>query len=789
MSVEGKQLRVVNHSIISFRMAQEALDRRRQERARMDELMRKPSQQPAPPKKPILRKGAGLSHKVAIRPKVEGAIASPPTAAATTVTVTELSQPDLETQRKEWRDGLKNYIARQREAAKGSESSKGVDQSEALSWQELKLAAEAGFEELLKHQEAAAITEPPQQSWRRPGMSRPKGGTPYVSPAAAQQTAASDRAQSAGQLEMDSKQDDLAAVDHQQQLDPQQHGSTIVCPECEQLLPAAAQQAASAIRESMEQLHRATGVECLSRAWCAAVQQAGASSLSSSMALHSGLQQEYAGSEASQQQHEMLPSVSGTELGLSRQASAQNGIALEGCQQGGPTLDSLLAEGARQPDRIRRQLSVPAAGAEQLPRAVSTHLALSTPVSRIPSAPGTPGAGRLAGVAPVLNTAESSWLDLQDDGCEFLERPSDQEVNAVHEQQSPAAAGLPAVSQGHSRSQDRDAPAGVPQLSGQLKLPQREANACQAAGKPAAFKKHQLQPARAAAAGANPAANSSDIKKSTTQGTVSFSQEEAELLASLQQLDARMKQKSSQQQRGQQQQDDIGQQQQQGIDVQVEAMTAKNCRDISHTQLGIAPKPPKAVKQGRNGRDFTDKLADVSSQNQAHMEVQSVTATSTSKAGGKLSRPAAAPPPAALAALMGDGAGVGSNSSSTAGGRQMAGGKRNIALPKQADWRASDGPASAAYEQQPALPGAGIMTGDRLTAAAMPERAAAAWWRQQWQLGAAGPWSQSSRVVVGGSALPNVWPVRGVERTAAVSNQGNCAGGGAIRVYKADLLL
>jgi hypothetical protein len=88
----------------------------------MDELMRRPSQQPAPPKKHILRKGAGLAHKVAIRPKVDVAVDSPAAAAATAVTV--LSQPDLERQRKEWRDGLKTYIARQREAAKGSEVSK-----------------------------------------------------------------------------------------------------------------------------------------------------------------------------------------------------------------------------------------------------------------------------------------------------------------------------------------------------------------------------------------------------------------------------------------------------------------------------------------------------------------------------------------------------------------------------------------------------------------------------------------------------------------------------------------
>lgn len=50
----------------------------------------------------------------------------------------------------------------------------GSDQADALSWQELKLAAEAGFEELLRHQEAAAAAG--TASLRCPGMSRAKGG-------------------------------------------------------------------------------------------------------------------------------------------------------------------------------------------------------------------------------------------------------------------------------------------------------------------------------------------------------------------------------------------------------------------------------------------------------------------------------------------------------------------------------------------------------------------------------------------------------------------------------------
>lgn len=49
---------------------------------------------------------------------------------------------------------------------------------DALSWQELKLAAEAGFEELLRVQEAAAAASGQNVSpaWRRPGMTRTTGG-------------------------------------------------------------------------------------------------------------------------------------------------------------------------------------------------------------------------------------------------------------------------------------------------------------------------------------------------------------------------------------------------------------------------------------------------------------------------------------------------------------------------------------------------------------------------------------------------------------------------------------
>lgn len=52
---------------------------------------------------------------------------------------------------------------------------------DALSWQQLKLAAEAGFEELLRMQEAAAAAGGAGQqvsspAWRRPGMTRVTGG-------------------------------------------------------------------------------------------------------------------------------------------------------------------------------------------------------------------------------------------------------------------------------------------------------------------------------------------------------------------------------------------------------------------------------------------------------------------------------------------------------------------------------------------------------------------------------------------------------------------------------------
>lgn len=85
---------------------------RRQERARMDELMRNPAQPPAPAKKAILRKGA-RAHST---PKdCGGAIAA---VAESSSAASDKLEHDK--QRREWSEGFKKYIARQRQAAKGA---------------------------------------------------------------------------------------------------------------------------------------------------------------------------------------------------------------------------------------------------------------------------------------------------------------------------------------------------------------------------------------------------------------------------------------------------------------------------------------------------------------------------------------------------------------------------------------------------------------------------------------------------------------------------------------------
>jgi hypothetical protein len=85
----------------------------------MDELMRYPAQQPAAPKKNILRKGAGAVMRV---PAVAAApnskqVFKPPSNAPASAAAAQAGhdRPDLERQRREWSEGLKQYIARQRE--------------------------------------------------------------------------------------------------------------------------------------------------------------------------------------------------------------------------------------------------------------------------------------------------------------------------------------------------------------------------------------------------------------------------------------------------------------------------------------------------------------------------------------------------------------------------------------------------------------------------------------------------------------------------------------------------
>jgi hypothetical protein len=99
--------------------AQEALERRRLERMRMDELMRNPAQQPAAPKKNILRRGAGSALRVpaAIPAPSTKQTARPPASAPAAAAVAPAGhdRPDLDRQRREWSEGLKQYIARQRE--------------------------------------------------------------------------------------------------------------------------------------------------------------------------------------------------------------------------------------------------------------------------------------------------------------------------------------------------------------------------------------------------------------------------------------------------------------------------------------------------------------------------------------------------------------------------------------------------------------------------------------------------------------------------------------------------
>lgn len=96
----------------------------------MDDLMRNPSQAPAPPKKPILRKGSGAVLRSPPRPRA-GSQHSPRPAtvpAQRTAPAASAHSPasptvraataNAERPRREWSEGLKHFIAGQRGAAR-----------------------------------------------------------------------------------------------------------------------------------------------------------------------------------------------------------------------------------------------------------------------------------------------------------------------------------------------------------------------------------------------------------------------------------------------------------------------------------------------------------------------------------------------------------------------------------------------------------------------------------------------------------------------------------------------
>lgn len=82
--------------------AKAQLELRRQERLRMDELMRNPKQEPPPPRKPILKKGAKRGPS------------TPSTPATPTSGDGGAKHDDVQRQRAAWRDGLKAHIEKQR---------------------------------------------------------------------------------------------------------------------------------------------------------------------------------------------------------------------------------------------------------------------------------------------------------------------------------------------------------------------------------------------------------------------------------------------------------------------------------------------------------------------------------------------------------------------------------------------------------------------------------------------------------------------------------------------------
>ncbi|KAG2453152.1 hypothetical protein HYH02_002478 [Chlamydomonas schloesseri] len=125
----------------------EALERRRLERLEQDERMRKPWQQPPAPKKPILRKGAK----------------SKPTQPPTPSAGDPLRKSQQEEKRKELRQGLQDFIRQQRQAAVAPKTPTGGGGGGGdgapvvpLTWEEIRLAAEAGFDELVRQQEEDA---------------------------------------------------------------------------------------------------------------------------------------------------------------------------------------------------------------------------------------------------------------------------------------------------------------------------------------------------------------------------------------------------------------------------------------------------------------------------------------------------------------------------------------------------------------------------------------------------------------------------------------------------------
>ncbi|GLC42031.1 hypothetical protein PLESTF_000112700 [Pleodorina starrii] len=155
--------------------AKEALERRRMERLEQDERMRKPWQQPPAPKKPILKKGA----------KQKPVQPAPPAC-------DPVRQSQAEEKRREWRQGLQDFIKQQRQqavaavkapaGAAAGPAGGGAGQDGApvvpLTWEELRMAAEAGFDELLKQKELQAEQNPPEEPTSRIARHR----SPYKSP-------------------------------------------------------------------------------------------------------------------------------------------------------------------------------------------------------------------------------------------------------------------------------------------------------------------------------------------------------------------------------------------------------------------------------------------------------------------------------------------------------------------------------------------------------------------------------------------------------------------------------